>query len=111
PWDEAIPGHPGADAAQAEPQGDASGFETPHRCGRAEALESCGDHAGAKHELENRAPRGDECLCRPLMAQTYWPQPLLAGMADGTVRLMPGDLEPGYWNAFLHPTGLERTRE
>jgi hypothetical protein len=51
------------------------------------------------------APRGDECLCQPLMAQTYLPQPLLAGFADATVRAIPGDMEPGVWNAFLHPTG------
>jgi hypothetical protein len=51
------------------------------------------------------APRGDECLCRPLMAQTYLPQAILAGFADATVRALPGDMEPGYWNAFLHPTG------
>jgi hypothetical protein len=51
------------------------------------------------------APRGDECLCQPLMAQTYLPQAILAGFADTTVRALPGDMEPGYWNAFLHPTG------
>jgi Protein of unknown function (DUF1559) len=51
------------------------------------------------------APRGDECLCRPLMAQNYLPQSLLAGFADATVRRLPGDMDPGLWNAYLHPTG------
>ena len=51
------------------------------------------------------APRDDECLCRPLMAQTYHAQPIHVGMADATVRRFPGEMDPGYWNAFLHPTG------
>lgn len=52
------------------------------------------------------APRGEECLCTPLMAQTYVPAPLITGLADGTVRKIPGGFSPGIWNAFLHPTGF-----
>lgn len=50
------------------------------------------------------APRGDECICRPLMAQTYPPEAILTCWMDGTVRAFPGDTDPGVWNARLKPT-------
>jgi hypothetical protein len=49
------------------------------------------------------APRCDECLTSPLMAQTYSPRPILAAMLDGAVREIRGDLSPEVWNAALSP--------
>ena len=50
------------------------------------------------------APRGNECLCSPLMAQTYAPAPIVTGWCDGTVRIVPGEVHPQHWNEYLHAT-------
>jgi hypothetical protein len=49
------------------------------------------------------APRGNECLTRPLMAQTYLPRPLLVGMADGSAREVKGDVDPEIRNEVMNP--------
>lgn len=49
------------------------------------------------------APGPMECLCAPLMAQSFDRSGILVSLADGSVRMVSPALSPQTWNAALHP--------
>ncbi len=49
-------------------------------------------------------PSKKQCLCVPLMAQSYEEEGLLVGMADGSARRVSPRVSPETWNAALHPS-------
>jgi hypothetical protein len=50
-------------------------------------------------------PSAKQCLCSPLMAQSYEKEGLLIALADGSTRHLRPDLGPATWNAALTPSG------
>jgi hypothetical protein len=65
------------------------------------AMESA--HFSSPAAIYQWAPRGNECLTRPLMAQTYVNSPLQVALVDGVVREVKGDLDPAIWNTAMSP--------
>jgi hypothetical protein len=61
------------------------------------------------HPSEPRAtfqqkPKVSECLCSPLMPQSFHKKGLMVGLADASVRTLGPSLDPGYWNELLCPS-------
>ncbi|MCI0377236.1 MAG: DUF1559 domain-containing protein, partial [Gemmataceae bacterium] len=49
-------------------------------------------------------PSDKECLCTPLLAQSFEKQGLIAGFADGSVRFLSAEGSADSWNRLLHPS-------
>src|SRR5262249_32807719 len=49
------------------------------------------------------APEADECLCSPLMAQSFTIDGVQVGLGDGSVRMLYVNLSPVIWNQALQP--------
>ncbi|MCI0638516.1 MAG: DUF1559 domain-containing protein [Gemmataceae bacterium] len=67
------------------------------------------NHAQEKAGLGAKAtfqvmPSDKECLCTPLLAQSFEKQGIIAGLADGSVRFLTAEMSAETWNRLLHPT-------
>lgn len=49
------------------------------------------------------APATKECVCSPLMAQSFEKNGLIVGIADGSVRTLGAGISAENWNRALHP--------
>ncbi len=57
-------------------------------------------HAGVTFQLN---PGPQNCLCTPLMAQSYSITGISVGMADGSVRYIHANISPETWNRAVQP--------
>ncbi len=48
-------------------------------------------------------PGPKECLCSPLMAQSFYRNGILVGFADGSTRFVSSTVTPNTWNYLLQP--------
>lgn len=48
-------------------------------------------------------PSDKECLCTPLMAQTFMKTSIYVGMGDGSVRAVKSNISPQTWNRAVQP--------
>jgi hypothetical protein len=58
--------------------------------------------ADPKATFQDR-PSAKQCLCTPLMAQSYEAEGLLVALADGSTRVVAPGLSPETWNYALQP--------
>ena len=49
-------------------------------------------------------PNPKQCLCSPLMAQSFSRQIIICALADGSVRSVAASISPKTWNTALHPS-------
>src|SRR6266542_4399754 len=61
------------------------------------------DPADPKATFQHQ-PSAKQCLCSPLMAQSYEKAGLLVALADGSTRTLNPNLSPQTWNVALHPS-------
>ncbi|MCI0638517.1 MAG: DUF1559 domain-containing protein [Gemmataceae bacterium] len=49
-------------------------------------------------------PSEKDCLCTPLMAQSFEKSGLIIALADGSVRHVSASISPATWNGVMHPS-------
>ncbi len=64
------------------------------------------DASNPKATFQNQ-PSPKQCLCAPLMAQSYEERGLLIALADGSTRYVSPRLSAETWNRALHPSDGE----
>ena len=68
-------------------------------------------HPSDPRALWQLAPGTAECLTSPLMAQSFTTDGILAGLCDGSVRMIDPVIQVKVWNQALHPRDHRPPRE
>lgn len=65
-------------------------------------------HPSDKEATFQLMPDAKDCLCSPLIAQTFMEKSIYVGLGDGSIRAVKADISPQTWNSAVQPNDGNR---